>query len=73
MGDYLDDDQRKRVAYHAGVLFDALPAVQAATTRQALIDDSLLAVENGEPVTLPGDGRTISVEAILKEYSNGSA
>ena len=71
MGDYLDDDQRQRVAYHAGVLFDALPAVQAATTRQALIDDALLAVENGEAVTLPGDGRTIDAQHILKDFNNG--
>jgi len=69
MGDYLDADQRQRVAHHAGVLFDALPAVQAATTRQALIDDALLAVENGEPVTLPGDGRTIDAQHILKDFT----
>ena len=68
MGDYLDDDQRRRVAYHVGVLFDALPAVQTATTRQALINDSLLAVENGEAVTLPGDGRTIAPDHILKDF-----
>ena len=64
----MDDKQRERVIERAGLLYDHVPAIQAATERQGFINDVMLAVEHGEPVQLPGLDRTIAPDHILKDF-----
>ena len=65
----MNDQQRDRVIERAGLLYDHVSQIKAATDRQGFINDAMLAVEHGEPVELPGLDRTIAPDHILKDFT----
>lgn len=57
--------ERNRVTYRARLLFDHLPQVQTECSRAYLIDKAIDCAELGQPLKLPGDGRSIKASRML--------